>query len=987
MTKDKGAEARNILSNITSHSKYAKYLPKEHRRETWSETATRYISMHQRKFPKLKDEIVEAGSYIIDKKVLPSMRGLQFAGKPIEISPSRLFNCSFLPMDHPKAFSELMFLLLGGTGVGISVQKFHIECLPEIIGPKKRQRRHLVSDSIEGWATAISVLVDSYFYAKSEPVFDFRDIRPKGALLKTSGGRAPGPQPLKDCIYNVRKVFSQAKETRGHGCKLTTLEVHDIACYIADCVLAGGIRRAALISLFSFDDESMLTCKYGSWWELNPQRSRANNSAVALRNKIKKKDFHEFWERIKASGSGEPSIYHSSDKTIGCNPSLRKGTKVITNKGVFPIEKLDGKSFLVPNLDGNWSEAKCWLSGTDVPLWKLTLDDNSVYYSSTEHQWPIYVNERYVKCPSNELRAGDLLPINSFTRDKLHYGGTKGTKDLGFVIGWLYGDGSLTKRSDTGKYVASFCVSKTEQQDVLQKLMATIKDIDGVVRHPNVRKSTIEFQVGSPEFINYIMNDLGVNKKEFGLPKGLWTEWSEEMIRGFIDGLFSSDGHVPKDTHGVSLTSSHEQLANDVQELLGFYGIKTSFRKSIIKSPVFPNGKRYNKNYTSYIVRSTLLGRVKFYELFSLSVTSKQARLKIDVLGNKNNVNQNFMRLRSIELTTLREDVWDISVNDRSHCFQLPTVTTGNCCEVSLKPCSFCNLTTVNASDVTTQEELNRRVTMAARLGTYQASYTDFHFLRDCWKQQADKEPLLGVSLTGLANKEFLKLDLAEAARCAVEENKRVAEQIGMATAPRLTCNKPEGCSSLVVGSSSGVHAWHSKYYIRRLRLNKEEPLYRYLKRAVPELIEDDVLRPEIDAVLSVPIKAPDGAIVRTDEGALDLLERCKKLHTEWIRPAHIDGQNTHNVSVTVSVKDDEWDAVRDWMWDNRDSYNGISILPYDGGSYVQAPFTECTKKEYEQLLEKVRGIDLTKVKEEKDTTDLKGEVACSGNSCTITRV
>jgi ribonucleoside-diphosphate reductase alpha chain len=262
---------------------------------------------------------------VYDKKILPSMRSLQFGGKPIEISPNRVYNCAYLPIDHVDAFSETMFLLLGGTGVGFSVQKHHVEALPDIKKPNpNRNRRYLISDSIEGWADAIKMLVESYFGIKSStPVFDFSDIRQKGALLVTSGGKAPGPQPLKDCIHNIKKVL----DAKSDGEKLSSIEVHDIVCHIADAVLAGGIRRAALISLFSADDNEMISCKSGNWWELNPQRGRANNSAVLLRHKITKEFFLDLWKRIELSGAGEPGIYLSNDKDWGTNPCCEIGLR------------------------------------------------------------------------------------------------------------------------------------------------------------------------------------------------------------------------------------------------------------------------------------------------------------------------------------------------------------------------------------------------------------------------------------------------------------------------------------------------------------------------------------------------------------------------------------------------------------------------------------------------------------------------------------
>jgi len=192
--------SNKILSDITVYMKYAKYIPELNRRETWEELVTRNKNMHIKKYPELTDQIEEVYKSVYSKRVLPSMRSLQFGGKPIEISPNRVYNCAYLPLDHPDSFHEIMFLLLGGTGVGYSVQHHHVNQLPPINKPyTKRTRRFLIGDSIEGWADAIKVLMKSYMGDRrsSKVVFDYSDIRAKGALLVTSGGKAPGPQPLK----------------------------------------------------------------------------------------------------------------------------------------------------------------------------------------------------------------------------------------------------------------------------------------------------------------------------------------------------------------------------------------------------------------------------------------------------------------------------------------------------------------------------------------------------------------------------------------------------------------------------------------------------------------------------------------------------------------------------------------------------------------------------------------------------------------------
>jgi ribonucleoside-diphosphate reductase alpha chain len=611
---------QSILSEITTYMKYAKFVPEKNRRETWDELVTRNKEMHQEKFPQLKNEIENAYKLVYDKKVLPSMRSLQFAGKPIELNNARIFNCSFLPIDDWRSFSEIMFLLLSGCGVGYSVQLHHIEQLPEIKVPTKH-KRYLIGDSIEGWADAVRMLCKAYFTGAPLPLFDFRDIRPKGAQLITVGGKAPGPEPLKECLFNLQKIF----ERKQNGDKLSSVEVHDMACHIADAVLSGGIRRAALISLFNLDDEAMLTCKFGNWWEENPQRGRANNSAVVMRHKIDEEEFFKLWKKIELSGSGEPGIYFSNDKDWGTNP----------------------------------------------------------------------------------------------------------------------------------------------------------------------------------------------------------------------------------------------------------------------------------------------------------------------------------------------------------------------CCEIALRSYQFCNLCEVNVSNVESQEDLNERVRVGAFIGTLQAAYTDFHYLRDIWRKTTEKDALLGVGMTGIGSGVILNYDLKKAADLAKEENARVADIIGINKAARVTTVKPSGTSSLVLGTSSGIHAWHNDYYIRRIRVGKNEAIYSYLAVNHPELVEDDFFKPTIQAVISVPQKAPAGSILRT-ENVMDMLERTKKFNTQWVKKGHRKGANTNNVSATVSIQENEWEAVGKWMWENRNTFNGLSVLPYFGGSYTQAPFEDITEEQFNEMATHLHNIDLSKIVEFSDMTALMESVACAGGACEI---
>jgi ribonucleoside-diphosphate reductase alpha chain len=309
----------------------------------------------------------------------------------------------------------------------------------------------------------------------------------------------------------------------------------------------------------------------------------------------------------------------------------------------------------------------------------------------------------------------------------------------------------------------------------------------------------------------------------------------------------------------------------------------------------------------------------------------------------------------------------------------------GNPCnEVALRSNQMCNLVEINASDIVDQEDYNNRVRSAAFIATLQASYTDFHYLRDIWKRTTEKEALIGVSMTGVASNKIFELNIKEAAEIVKNENERVAELIKINKAARTTTCKPAGTTSLIFGTSSGIHAWHDKFYIRRIRVGKNEPIYAYLKQNHPALIEDEYFRPHDTAVICVPQKAPDNSTLRNEETSLELLERIKQVHADWIKPGHRKGANTNNVSATISVKPDEWDVVGQWMWENRDSYTGLSVLPFSDHTYIQAPFETCTEEEYNRLFQSLQSVDLSQIFESEDETDLQGELACAGAGCIV---
>lgn len=933
-----------ILSELTIFTKYAKYLPKENRRESWEEICARYQDMMIKKYPMLTTEICANMGMIYQKKVLPSMRALQFAGSAIDKAPNRIYNCGYLPIDSLHSFSEIMFLLLGGTGIGYSVQFHHIEQLPEI-NKSTKNRRFLIGDSIEGWADAVKVLINSYFGKGSKPIFDYSDIRPKGARLITAGGKAPGPEPIHTCLFHIETIL----ERKVNGQKLSTLEAHDIVCHIANAVLAGGIRRAALLSLFSFDDQEMLTCKFGNWWELNEQRGRANNSAVIKRDRITKEEFDIFWDKIKASNAGEPGIYFTNNIDLGTNPCVIGETEVITKDGYTRIDSLVNKEVEIWN-GFEWSLVTPTITGINQHVIKVTLSDGRELTSTDYHSW--YLADGYtgksIKVQTKDLKIGDKLikynfPIlNKGTSVSFKHAYTQGfisaegMDDYKFF--WLY----------EPKYM---CLQRLD----IKLAGSEFKNINGIGRTPIYYNDVYEEK-------SYIPFEWDINCK---------LQW--------LSGLFDGDATELVEG-GLQIASVNISFLRELQKFISTLGINSKIvfgNKAGLRS--LPDGKGGIKDYLCKETNRICIGAIQIQELITLGLNCE--RLKFNKTPQRDA--SQFVKVIKIE---------DIGYVDEVYCFNEPKrhlgifngIITGQCVEISLKAHQFCNLCDINVSDISTQEEYEKRVKVATFFGTLQAGFTDFHYLRDSWKKTTEKEALIGIGMTGIASGSILSLNMRSAVKTLLIENQRVSNSIDINKAARTSTVKPSGTTSCVLGCSSGIHAWHDKYYLRTIRFNKNEAIVTYLKIHHPYLLEDDLLRPHDTVCVRIPIKAPKNAILRS-ESSLELLERVKKVSSEWVKPGHVKGDNTHNVSVTVNLKEDEWETTKDWLWKNKEIYNGISILPYDGHTYKQAPFESITEEEYNKRIQELQDIDLTKVVEMDDFTDLKGELACAGpDGCEI---
>ncbi len=612
-----------ILSDLVVYTKYARHLPDKNRRETFEEVVCRVETFWKEMYPVLSEDITHHFKQVYAKRVLPSMRTMQFAGPPLASNHIRGYNCGFTQVRRVRDFSDIFYLLLCGTGVGYSVQKHHVDSLPTLHQPTG-ECVEVVPDTIEGWAQTIRVLLEAYTtLGAPAPVFDFSQVRPRGAKI-SSGGWSPGPEPLAHALAEIRSLLD-ASLSEGRD-RLRPIDAHDIICLASDAVRSGGVRRSALIALFSPDDEEMLTCKNWENVEHRPHRYRANNSAVFKRDEVTEEQFRAIWKVAHESRAGEPGIFLVNAEDSGTNP----------------------------------------------------------------------------------------------------------------------------------------------------------------------------------------------------------------------------------------------------------------------------------------------------------------------------------------------------------------------CAEISLNPNQFCNLTEIDASYPHTQETLNAAAEAASFIGTLQASLTKFKYISQEWRTTTESEALLGVSMTGIASGNVDSLDLPEAVERIRQVNVSTAAALGINPAARLTCVKPSGTTSIVLGCSSGIHAWHAPHYIRRVRLRVDEPVAVYLKEHHPEIIEIDDEKPDQDIIVAVPIKAPRGAKFRTEDNLTSMLPRLERIYRDWVLPGHVSGEDRHNISCTLTVRDEEWADVLDWLWEKRDVYSGVTVYPAYDANYNQAPFEDITEEEYERMAARLHEVDFSKVVEREDLTVPEQEIACAGGACEI---
>lgn len=934
-------------------SRYARWLDDENRRETWKETVDRYIKHVVE--PKVDISTTEGlRQRITNLDVMPSMRALMTAGEALTRDNTCGYNCSYLPVDDPKSFDEAMFILLCGTGVGFSVERQFISKLPEVPTLFDSDTVVVVKDSKEGWAKGFRQVL-ALLWSGEIPKWDVSRVRPAGARLKTFGGRASGPGPLVELFEFAISTFKAAQ-----GRKLNSLECHDLMCKVGEIVVVGGVRRSAMISLSNLSDDRMRHAKSGNWWDTASHRALSNNS-VCYTEKPDAESFMREWLALIESKSGERGIFsrvasvnqvkrnnrRDPDWEFGTNPCCFTGDmKLLTGDGYHRFDELVGeKSVRIVSSDGTVSDGKVWSSGMKPTV--------LVSFSNNLNKRPIKVTDDHVfqladgtECQAKDLK-GKRVKFFSEEADRFLSGSD-------FLAGFMLGDANLNRLNSSKHLGLEVYFDREKDKELAEACDATESPCGRLVSYSRRNR-----QVAI----------------DYGLPaKPIGARGFPEKVRNpnSVRGLFSANGSVIKG-HRVAIKSTdYEQLVDlqkYLQEELQIESYITTNKPKVVK---FSNGEyECKESYDLNISRFDSL--LKFSSEINFGQTYKREALR------------KLISDRSPKVISVKpgqvEEVYDFT-EPKNHWGVVEGVVAHNS-EIILRPYQFCNLTEVVVRREDTVETLADKVRYATILGTIQSTLTKFPYLRKVWQKNTEEERLLGVSLTGITDNPLMTLSnvglgktLQYLRKVAVETNAEWSDFLDIERSTAITCVKPSGTVSQLVDSSSGIHARHSEYYIRTVRGDNKDPLTQFMiDSGIPS--EPAFKKEDTTTVFSFPVKSPEGSKTRDKMSALDQLELWSVYQEHWCE---------HKPSVTINVKDDEWMEVGAYVYKNFDTISGVSFLPYSDHSYKQAPYQECTKVEYENLLSSMpKSIDWSKLSEYElsDNTKSSQTFACVG-SCEV---
>ena len=959
------------LQNYTFVSKYARWLEDKNRRETWKEAVERVKNMMYTKYAEfgISEEINWAYDIMYKKKVLGSQRALQFGGEPILKRHAKIYNCTSSYCDRLRFFQECFWLLLCGSGTGFSVQKHHVAKLPTLEHDTVNGEgtKYVIDDSIEGWANALGVLLSSYFskpvdefksYKNTHVIFDYSNIRAKGSSLASGVGKAPGYEPLANGLEKIRALLDRCIADGQK--KLRPIDAYDIVMHSSDAVLSGGVRRSASLALFSHDDEEMAKAKTGNWYIDNPQRARSNNSALLLKNETTFEEFQTLMESVKEFG--EPGFIWSESKEMIFNPCVVANSTVVTDRGIKMVSELIDKPFnaIVDGLSYP-SHKGFWKTGTKQVI-ELQFKSGRVLKVTPNHKIMTTTGWKEAR----DINFGENVVINNHRSYPLesvaNFNPTSSDWKKGYLLGLFLGDGNHSRSSSQLKWWGE------SKEQYRREAYAMLSDIGFTNNHNTSEQNSVAVysSIESKRLMQFaIDNDCMVGTSKRLSKKSICGSWNH--ISGLVAGYFDADGTVlVNNIKGSSLRISSVQLENlqNLQIALNALGIYSKIYKNRRSEGdrVMPDGNGGTKNYFCQASHELVISSdniVRFAKYIPIKNIDKANKIQTIVNNYQRMPNRTNFIDTLINKTIVGElDVYDCTVED-IHAFDNDGVYVHNCVEIGMWPVDEetgksgwqgCNLSTINCSSIEDEQDFYDRCKAAAIIGTLQAGFTKLDYLGEISCRIFEREALLGVSLTGIMEKHDLVLSekvLKAGAKIAVETNKEMANKIGINQAARVTCLKPEGTSSSMLGTSSGIHPHHAKRYIRHVQANVLEAPYQHFKKLNPQACEKSSWSANnTDEVIKFPIEVPDGAKLKNQLPAVEMLEVVKETQKNWVQ----SGKNkslctqdylSHNVSNTVTVKPDEWDDVTQYIYNNRKYFAGISLIPQSGDKdYPQAPFT-----------------------------------------------
>jgi ATP cone domain/LAGLIDADG-like domain len=974
------------VSDYIHFDKYAKFREEFSRREVFTETVSRAEEMHLKRFahvPGLAEDIRWAFDRVREKRLLPSMRSMQFGGEAIIANNNRIYNCSFTMIDRPRAFAEALFLLLCGCGVGFSVQYDHVDKLPSLrVIDENNVVHHTIADTIEGWGDALNALINGYirgYYVE----FNYSQIRPVGSPLKTSGGKAPGHIQLKRALEAIRLVLQGAA-----GRKLRPIECYDIMCHAADAVLSGGIRRSAMLCLFSLEDAEMMYAKTGNWHSKYPWRQNSNNSVMLKRDEVKKKQFKRIFQMSKEWG--EPGFYFTNDYDYGANPCVPAGTRILTREGYVGIETRVEQPTVIWN-GIEWCTVTPKVTGHDQPMMRVLLSDGSFLDCTEAHRWCILVGRKEERIPAVALHIGDVLakydmPIVEGGADMLH----------AYSHGFWCGDGTV---ENNGRKTAMLYGVKKE----LLSRLAAVRSSE----HECVDRIRVVLPKEMPAK-NFVPLNASISSR---------LEW--------LAGLFDADANVVHNpaSPGIQLTSSNLQFLREIRLLLTTLGVqaKISLERDEGERPL-PGGHGGMSQFHTQTCYRLLISAADTHRLVTLGLKPGRLDLSFSNEAPQRDARR-FVTVTGFESLDRADTVYCFT-EDRNHTGTFEGIVTGQCVEIGLDPklvvnddtrpliakklgttehledgqtfsgWAFCNLCEQNAAMFQTFEDFILAAKAATTIATLQAAYTEMPYLGWVSEVIAERDALLGIGMTGMldapqvaTNPEYQRFVAAQIKRW----NAELAARIGIRPAARTTCIKPSGTTSLELGCvASGHHAHHAHRYIRRVTANERQSVFQRFRSVNPHMC---VRKPNGDWVVEFPVLAPEWAIVKDDIGAIEFLEMVKSTQVNWVLEGVADARTspglTHNVSNTVTVKPHEWDLVADYIWEHRQLFTGVALLAATGDKdFAFAPneaiTTEADEVRWNQLITGYQPVDYTQVVEHEEMPDFAAEAACSAGKCLV---